>query len=44
MPAHIFNVDETGVTLDHNPPQFFCHVNKKPQCVTAGKSPEQTNG
>ncbi|KAH3771506.1 hypothetical protein DPMN_172828 [Dreissena polymorpha] len=37
-PKHIWNVDETGLSLDHNPPKILAKVGINPHCVTSGKS------
>ena len=42
-PAHIFNVDETGMPLDHHPPKVVCKKGmKNPSCITSGKKTQIT--
>ena len=42
VPGHIWNVDETGISLDHTPPRVLTHVLQKPHCITVGHSPTTT--
>ena len=37
-PAAIWNVDETGLTLDHKPPKVLGKVGLDPVAITASKS------
>ena len=41
-PQHIWNVDETGISLDHNPPKILAKAGSNPHCVTSGKSATTT--
>ncbi|KAH3873371.1 hypothetical protein DPMN_036605 [Dreissena polymorpha] len=41
-PKHICNVDETGVSLDHNPPKILAKVGRNPHCITSSKSATTT--
>ena len=42
MPANIWNIDETGVCLDHTPSKVLCHRHQQTYSITAGKSPITT--
>ena len=37
-PQFIWNVDETGISLDHNPPKILARTGSNTHCVTSGKS------
>ena len=37
----MWNVDETGISLDHNPPKILAKVGSNPHCVASGKSVSQ---
>ena len=41
-PQYIWNVDETGVSLDHNPPKILAKAGSNPHSVTSGKSATTT--
>ena len=41
-PVDIWNLDETGVSLDHNPPKIYTCLKDKVFSITAGKSPTTT--
>ena len=41
-PEMIWNVDETGISLEHNPPKVLAKAGSNPHCVTSGKSPTTT--
>ena len=41
-PAAIWNVEKTGLTLDHNPPKVLGKVGLDPMAITASKSPTTT--
>ena len=41
-PAGIWNVDETGLTLDHKPPKVLGKAGQDPACITASKSATTT--
>ncbi|XP_046550978.1 MFS-type transporter clz9-like isoform X1 [Haliotis rubra] len=41
-PAHIWHVDESGISLDHNPPEVVARKGTMPHMVTAGHSPTTT--
>ncbi|MEW8543568.1 MAG: hypothetical protein AB2693_08525 [Candidatus Thiodiazotropha sp.] len=34
-PERIYNIDETGVSTEHNPPKVICNKDTKPQSVTS---------
>ena len=34
-PYFIWNVDETGLSLDHNPPKILAKVGSNPHCITS---------
>ena len=36
-PGQIYNVDETGISSEHNPPKVICHKNTIPQCITSSR-------
>ena len=40
--ACIYNLDETGISLDHKPVKVLTHKDVTPHSVTAGKSPTTT--
>ena len=40
-PGQIWNIDETGITLDHTPPKIVAAKGEKPFVVTAGHSAKQ---
>lgn len=42
-PAQIFNIDETGMPLDHHPPKVICKKGmKNPSAITSGKKTQIT--
>ena len=41
-PEHIWNLDETGVSLDHSPPKVLQFAKEKCRMLTAGKTPNTT--
>ena len=41
-PQFIWNVDETGISLDHNPPKILARAGTNPHCVTSGRSATTT--
>ena len=42
-PIHIFNVDETGMPLDHRPPKVVCRSGmKNPSAITSGNKTQIT--
>ena len=41
-PQFIWNVDETGISLDHNPPKILARAGSNPHCITSGKSATTT--
>ena len=41
-PEQIWNIDETGITLDHNPPKIVATKGERPFVVTAGHSDNTT--
>jgi hypothetical protein len=41
-PKFIWNVDETGISVDHNSPKILAKVGSNPHCVTSGKSATTT--
>ena len=41
-PTGIWNVDETGLTLDHTPPKVLGKARQDPVCITASKSATTT--
>ena len=36
-PGQVYNVDEAGVSSEHNPPKVICHKNTIPQCITSSR-------
>ena len=41
-PQNIFNIDETGVSTEHNPPKVVCNSNTKLQNITSPRSSNVT--
>lgn len=37
-PKFVWNVDETGISVDHNHPKILAKVGSNPRCVTSGES------
>ena len=42
-PQHIYNIDETGITPDHRPPNVIATPGSNPQSVTSPRSTTTTN-
>ena len=40
--ANIWNVDETGISLDHNPPKVLARSGTSPHSITSGRSANTT--
>jgi hypothetical protein len=38
-PERIFNIDETGISTEHQPPKLVCNTDTNPQAVTSPRSP-----
>ena len=42
-PIQIFNIDETGLPIDHRPPKIICKTgSKNPACITSGNKTQVT--
>jgi hypothetical protein len=41
-PSRIFNVDETGIAIEHSPPKVVCSKESKPQTITSARSATNT--
>ena len=42
IPQHLWNIDETGISLDHTPPKVLAPAKEKVYYLTHGRSPNTT--
>ena len=42
IPGRLWNIDETSISLDHNPPKILAHRRQQATATTAGRSPNTT--